>query len=76
MTADEEKAIQFRRRWAHHSGTQSQVSDKRFRTDLRSLVRFLVETGLRAGEVCNLRWPDVDWQAGMVTRRAKCSTPR
>jgi integrase len=32
-------------------------------------VRFLVATGLRAGEACNLRWPDVDWQAEVVTLR-------
>ena len=32
-------------------------------------MRFLVATGLRAGEACNLLWPDVDWKAEVVTLR-------
>jgi integrase len=32
-------------------------------------VRFLTETGLRAGEACNLRGDDVDWQAEVVKLR-------
>ena len=59
MTADEEKAIL----------TVLEPSQRRFHTDLRPLVRFLPETGLRAGEACNLRRSDIDWQAEVVTLR-------
>ncbi len=43
--------------------------ERRFHTDPRPMVRFLIETGLRAGEAVNLRWPDVDWRAEVVTLR-------
>jgi len=32
-------------------------------------LRFLPETDLRAGEACNLRGSDIDWQAEFVTLR-------
>ncbi len=49
--------------------TNAGRQDRRYQTDLRPLVRFLVETGLRAGEACALRWADVDWRAEVVTLR-------
>ncbi len=36
-------------------------------TDLRPMVRLLLETGLRLGEACALRWEDVDWTGGFLT---------
>lgn len=55
LTAEEEtkllKALEPRRRGA----------------DLRPLVRLILETGLRLGEVCGLRWADVDWSGGFAT---------
>ena len=36
-------------------------------TDLRPMVRLLLETGLRLGEACAMRWPDVDWTGGFLT---------
>lgn len=55
LTAEEEtkllKALEPRRRGA----------------DLRPLVRFVLETGLRLGEACALRWSDVDWSGGFAT---------
>ncbi len=35
-------------------------------TDLRPLVRLLLETGLRLGEACAMRWADVDWMGGFL----------
>jgi integrase len=35
--------------------------------DLRPLVRFLLETGLRLGEACGLKWGDVDFRAEVAT---------
>lgn len=35
--------------------------------DLRPLVRLILETGLRLGEACPLRWSDVDWTGGFAT---------
>jgi len=34
---------------------------------LENLFRFQLWTGLRPGEVCALRWSDIDWQNGTVT---------
>lgn len=36
-------------------------------TDLRPMIRLLTETGLRLGEACAMRWPDVDWTGGFLT---------
>ncbi|MFA5028570.1 MAG: site-specific integrase [Candidatus Methylomirabilota bacterium] len=68
ITAEEEAAIlgaldPTQRR------TKAGRQDRRYRTDLRPLVRFLLETGLRAGEAVNLRWRDIDWTAGVATLR-------
>jgi integrase len=68
MTVEEEKAI-LTALDPSQKRTKSGRQDRRFRTDLRPLVRFLLDTGLRAGEACNLRWPDVDWRAEVVTLR-------
>ncbi len=57
MRADEERSIL----------AALEPSQRRFHTDLRPIVRFLVATGLRLGEACNLRWSDVDWKAEVVT---------
>lgn len=57
ITGDEEKALL----------AALDPGERRFHTDLRPLVRFLLETGLRAGEACNLRWADVDWLAEVAT---------
>jgi integrase len=68
MTADEEKAILTALDPLQRL-TKAGRQDRRYHTDLRPLVRFLVATGLRAGEACNLLWPDVDWTAEVVTLR-------
>jgi integrase len=57
MTADEETAIL----------KALDPARRRGKTDLRPMVRFLTETGLRLEEGCNLRRPDVDWTAGVLT---------
>ena len=59
MTPEEEKAILV----------ALEPSERRFHTDLRPMVRYLVATGLRLGEACNLRWGDIDWKAEVVTLR-------
>ncbi len=59
MSAEEERAIL----------TALDASQRRFHTDMRPLVRFLTETGLRLGEACNLCGSDVDWTAEVVTLR-------
>jgi integrase len=66
MTGDEETAILAALDPSTHR-TKAGRQDRRFRTDLRPLVRFLVATGLRLGEACNLRWADVDWRAEVAT---------
>jgi len=67
MTGEEEKAIL----------TALEPSTRRFHTDLRPMVRLLTETGLRVGEACNLRRPDVDWTAGVATlRKTKAGKPQ
>ena len=66
MTADEETAI-LTALDPTQRHTKAGRQDRRYRTDLRPLVPFLVETGLRAGEACNLRGRDIDWQAEVVT---------
>lgn len=43
------------------------LEPRRGGADLRPLVRLLLETGLRLGEVCGLRWSDVDWIGGFAT---------
>jgi len=42
---------------------------RRFHTDIRPMVRLLLETGLRAGEACGLTWGDVDIKAEVATLR-------
>ena len=42
---------------------------RRFHTDLRPMVRFLLETGLRLGEACGLKWGDIDFGAEVATLR-------
>ncbi len=59
ITADEEKAIL----------AALDPATRRGGTDLRPLVRFLLETGLRLGEACALCWKDVDWPGGFLTLR-------
>jgi integrase len=66
MTADEEKAILTALDPAQRR-TKAGRQDRRYRTDLRPLVRFLTATGLRLGEACNLRCPDLDWRAEVAT---------
>ena len=34
---------------------------------LENLFQFQLWTGLRPGEICALRWSDIDWQNGTVT---------
>ena len=42
----------------------------------RALVHLLIDTGMRRGECCGLRWEDVDLTAQVVTiRRNLCYTP-
>ncbi len=57
ITADEEKALL----------TVLDPARRRGGADLRPMVRLLLETGLRLGEACALRWDDVDWTEGFLT---------
>lgn len=42
----------------------------------RALVHLLIDTGIRRGECCGLKWEDVDLEAQVVTiRRNLCYTP-
>lgn len=42
----------------------------------RALVHLLIDTGIRRGECCGLRWEDIDLEAQVVTiRRNLCYTP-
>ena len=42
----------------------------------RALVHVLIDTGIRRGECCGLRWEDIDLEAQVVTiRRNLCYTP-
>ena len=42
----------------------------------RALVYLLIDTGMRRGECCGLRWEDIDLEAQVVTiRRNLCYTP-
>ncbi len=66
MTVEEEKAILLVLNPSERR-TKSGRQDRRFRTDLRPMVRFLPETGLRLEEACTMRWADIDWQAGVLT---------
>ncbi|MBI4391128.1 MAG: site-specific integrase [candidate division NC10 bacterium] len=43
------------------------LEPRRRGADLRALVRRILETGMRLGEVCALRWSDVDWSGGFAT---------
>jgi integrase len=43
------------------------LEPRRRGADLRPLVRLILETGVRLGEVCALRWSDVDWTGGFAT---------
>ena len=43
------------------------LEPRRRGADLRPLVRLILETGVRLGEVCGLRWSDVDWSGGFAT---------
>lgn len=43
----------------------------------RALVHLLIDTGIRRGECCALRWEDVDFSSGAVTiSRNLCYTPK
>lgn len=42
-------------------------------SELADIWRFVVGSGLRAGELTSLEWPDVDWQARTVRVRAETS---
>jgi len=42
----------------------------------RIIVRLIASTGLRVGELCGLRWPDVAWDEGVVRFRGKGAKPR
>ena len=57
MTDAEEKALL----------TALDPAKSRGGTDLRPMVRLLLETGLRLEEACAMRWPDVDWTGGFLT---------
>jgi len=39
---------------------------RRFHKEMRDVLPFLLDTGLRAGELCRLDWADVDLQRGTV----------
>ena len=42
----------------------------------RALVHLLIDTGIRRGECCGLKWEDIDLEAQVVTiRRNLCYTP-
>ena len=43
----------------------------------RTLVRLLIDTGIRRGECCGLRWDDIDLNSKVITiRRNLCYTPQ
>ncbi len=68
MRGEEEQAISAALDPAERR-TKSGDQDRSFQADLRLLVRLLTLTGLRLGEAVNLRWPNVDWRAEVVTLR-------
>ncbi len=42
----------------------------------QALIRLLIDTGIRRGECCGLRWEDIDLEGGVITiRRNLCYTP-
>lgn len=43
----------------------------------RTLMRLLIDTGIRRGECCGLQWKDIDFKAGTITIRGNlCYTPQ
>ena len=43
----------------------------------RTLMRLLIDTGIRRGECCGLQWKDIDSQARTITIRGNlCYTPQ
>ena len=43
----------------------------------RTLMRLLIDTGIRRGECCGLQWKDIDYDAGTITIRGNlCCTPQ
>ncbi|NDB68922.1 MAG: site-specific integrase [Methylocystaceae bacterium] len=44
------------------------------RPDFHPIMRFLLATGIRRAEACNLEWKDVDFSAGLITVRGKGGT--
>jgi integrase len=43
--------------------------DSMTNTGLGFVVRFAIASGCRRGEICGLKWSDVDWEAGTVNIR-------
>lgn len=45
-----------------------------FRLDFHPVMKFLLATGIRRAEACNLEWKDIDLSAGLITVRGKGGT--
>jgi integrase len=52
--------------------TARQMTAKNSEIEIYALAfQFIVNTGLRSGELCNLTWDDVDLESGLILIRAK-----
>jgi len=64
------EATRFSRPWAKHRFTQTELPKEQYLRD-RAIILFLLDTGVRAGELCQLTIGEVDLQAGTTEVQSK-----